>query len=143
MLCVTHINFLGGNPLSLSLPFSVLMLYIFINFLYRYVPICFDVWWWLKFYGHFCSHGKLNGPNNPQRLSGEVKDETTFRHTIAGIWTKRLYLFIYEYVYVWARLQMKMLYLMRLSKAKWDFTISEGCLIFDFASSPLEVTRPI
>ena len=24
-------------------------------------------WWWLMFYGHFCAHVKLNGPNDLQR----------------------------------------------------------------------------
>jgi len=24
-------------------------------------------WWWLMFYGHFCAHGRLNGPSDLQR----------------------------------------------------------------------------
>ena len=40
-------------------------------------------WWWLMFYGHFCAHRRLNGPNDLQRYWSEVKDETSFRYVHA------------------------------------------------------------
>ena len=39
------------------------------------------------FYGHFCSHGRLNGPSGLQREWSWVKDETPFRYAHAEILT--------------------------------------------------------
>ena len=34
-------------------------------------------WWWLMFYGHFCAHGRLNGPSDLQKQWIEVIYQTT------------------------------------------------------------------
>ena len=48
-------------------------------------------WCWFVFYGHFCTHGRLNGPSDFQRQWGEVKDETTFRYAHTEIRTRMLF----------------------------------------------------
>ena len=40
------------------------------------------------FYGHFCAHGRLNGPSDLQMLWSAVEDETPFRYAHAEIQTQ-------------------------------------------------------
>lgn len=51
----------------------------------------------LLYYSHLWAHGRLNMPSGVQSVWRKVKDETPFRHSLAGIWTvlclKKLILF--------------------------------------------------
>ena len=40
------------------------------------------------FYGHFCAHGRLNGPSELRKQWSEHKDETPFRYAHAEIRTR-------------------------------------------------------
>jgi len=44
--------------------------------------------WWLVFYGHFCVHGRLNGPSGPPKVLNECKDETLIRYAHPEIQTQ-------------------------------------------------------